>query len=245
MNKNWKTVLQYLFPLLGVFLVVLFYTLARSGIQHTIVIMTMVLVVLFSALFAGMGPGLTAAVAAALSYNFFFIPPVRTFAIASPEDAAAFVVFLVSAMIVGALSASASRQRREAENRKKEIEKLFELAKELIEIPRHPSNAVQIADHIVKIFGLEYCGIHVPSGKGKWKHVSLSSGFPRNLRLPGPADFRDLTLDSIIDEQDKQVRYRMMRTPDGLVGMIAFRAGEIPDHTISTIASLVTLAFQR
>src|SRR5215212_7925718 len=44
--------------------------------------------VLAAAGFYGLGPGLLAAVASALAFNYFFTQPLRTFRIASAEDVA-------------------------------------------------------------------------------------------------------------------------------------------------------------
>ena len=48
----------------------------------------------------GLWPSLVATVAASLCYNFFFLPPVYTFTITDPTNVAAFVLFLVVAILV-------------------------------------------------------------------------------------------------------------------------------------------------
>jgi len=58
------------------------------------------------------GPGVLAAVLATLGFNFFFLPPLYTFTIADPRNVAALFVFLVSALLIGRLSAL-SRYRLE------------------------------------------------------------------------------------------------------------------------------------
>ncbi|WP_375454199.1 DUF4118 domain-containing protein [uncultured Methylobacterium sp.] len=59
----------------------------------------------------GLGPSLAAVVAASLSYNFFFLPPIYTFTIADPTNVAAFCLFTVVAVLVSNLAA---RTRQEA-----------------------------------------------------------------------------------------------------------------------------------
>ena len=59
----------------------------------------------------GLYPSLAAVVAASLCYNFFFLPPVYTFAIADPTNIAALFFFTVVAVLVSNL---ASRTRSEA-----------------------------------------------------------------------------------------------------------------------------------
>src|SRR3954464_14568948 len=55
----------------------------------------------------GSGPGLLAAVIGVTGLNYFFIPPVHTFAIAGTENWIAFIVFACCALVVGQLSARA------------------------------------------------------------------------------------------------------------------------------------------
>ncbi len=52
----------------------------------------------------GLGPSLAAVIAASLSYNFFFLPPVYTLTIADPANIAAFVLFTLVAVVVSNLA---------------------------------------------------------------------------------------------------------------------------------------------
>lgn len=75
--------------------------------------------VMFSAWFAGIGPGLLATILSALGFYYCFLPPERSFA-AKPEQIARFAVFIVSALFVGALSVaqrSATESLRRAGNK--------------------------------------------------------------------------------------------------------------------------------
>lgn len=84
--------------------------LARSIGPYTISLIYLLPVVATSTLF-GLRPSLLASVAAALAYNFFFLPPLYTFTIADPQNA---VTFLVLIGIGIATSQLAGRLRREA-----------------------------------------------------------------------------------------------------------------------------------
>lgn len=84
--------------------------LARLIGPYTISLIYLLPVVASSTLF-GLRPSLLASVAAALAYNFFFLPPLYTFTIADPQNA---VTFLVLIGIGIATSQLAGRLRREA-----------------------------------------------------------------------------------------------------------------------------------
>jgi len=71
--------------------------------------------VLAAAALTGLGPAILAAVAAALTYNFFFTAPYRTFRIHSPEDVVTVVILFVVALVTSKLAASIRSQARLAE----------------------------------------------------------------------------------------------------------------------------------
>src|SRR6478672_1113379 len=72
--------------------------------------------VLAAAALTGLGPAILAAVASALTYNFFFTAPVHTFRIHSPEDVVTVVILFVVALVTSQLAASIRRQARIAED---------------------------------------------------------------------------------------------------------------------------------
>ena len=73
--------------------------------------------VLGVAYLSGLGPSLLAALASAVCYNFFFIPPIYSFTIADPVNVAALFFFLFTALIVSNLTARVRRQAELARNR--------------------------------------------------------------------------------------------------------------------------------
>jgi DNA-binding NtrC family response regulator len=83
--------------------------------------------VMFSAWFAGVGPGLFATVLSALSFYYYFLPPAYSFA-AKPGQAPRFFIFVISALFVGSLSAA---QRGAAESLRRARDRLNETVKEL------------------------------------------------------------------------------------------------------------------
>lgn len=244
-NLKMNPFLRYGLPLIGIAVAVVLFTRVLPGMTQATVVLVLLTVVICSALFLGGGPGLVASIAGAMCYNYAFIPPIGTFAIASPEDIVAFAVFSVTALIVSGLSSTVARRVGELEQQKKEVEELHAFATALIETPDTPQGAAAIADRIVGIFHLDYCGIHIPDRTGAWQHVSLSTGYPRDMPLPHPDELHRRTLEGFVAEHELGVRYRMLETPQGTVGMLALRSAGIADHTMTAIASMVALTLQR
>ncbi|SOR26697.1 sensory histidine kinase in two-component regulatory system wtih KdpE, regulation of potassium translocation in E coli [Methylorubrum extorquens] len=79
----------------------------------------------------GLGPSLAAVVAASLSYNFFFLPPVYTFTIADPTNVAAFLLFTLVAVLVSNLAARARLSAVVSQGRAKATERLFGFSRKL------------------------------------------------------------------------------------------------------------------
>ncbi|PWR18084.1 sensor histidine kinase [Zavarzinia compransoris] len=89
--------------------------------------------VLASALSGGLWPALFASVAGALVFNFFFLAPLYTFTIGSPESIVAFVFFLGVAVVSSNLAARVHRQAAAARQRARMTEDLYLFSRKLAE----------------------------------------------------------------------------------------------------------------
>jgi two-component system sensor histidine kinase KdpD len=69
--------------------------------------------------------------AASLSYNFFFLPPVYTFTIADPTNVAAFLLFTLVAVLVSNLAARARMTAVVSQGRARATERLFGFSRKL------------------------------------------------------------------------------------------------------------------
>ena len=79
----------------------------------------------------GLGPSLVASLAASLSYNFFFLPPLFTFTIADGTNVAAFVSFAVVSVIVSNVAGRVRSQAVIAVNRASTTEALYAFSRKL------------------------------------------------------------------------------------------------------------------
>ena len=98
----------------------------REHINSTTVALGFLLVVLFVAIGWGSKPALVAAILGVVCLNFFFLPPFHTFTVSDAQNWIALIVFFVTALTVGQLSAIARRRATEAEHQKRKSEKLYE-----------------------------------------------------------------------------------------------------------------------
>ncbi len=102
---------------------------AELGISHAAIVYILAVVAV------GMGYGSWMAVATSaasfLVYDFFFIQPLYTFAIAAPEEWLDLLLFLVVAIVIGRLSALQLQRRREAELRSAEARAMFAMSRDI------------------------------------------------------------------------------------------------------------------
>ena len=101
-------------------------------VNPTTVALTFLLVVLVVAAAWGLRYSVFTSLIATACFNFFFLPPVRTWTIADPENWVALAVFLITAMIASQLSEKARRQAESAESRRQEIERLYAFSQQLL-----------------------------------------------------------------------------------------------------------------
>ena len=127
----------YVLGAVAIALTALILNLLGDHINATTVALGMLLVVLFTATRWGSLPALFTSLLAMLCFNFFFLPPFRTFSIASPENWVALAAFLITAITAGQLSARAKRRAEEAEAGRQEIERLYKELRDAFERASH------------------------------------------------------------------------------------------------------------
>jgi two-component system, OmpR family, sensor histidine kinase KdpD len=110
--------------------------------------MIFLLSVLGAGLAFGLWPAVTAAAAAALVYNFFFLEPRLSFVIGHPTDVLTFVVFFVVAMTTGWLTGRIRDQSRRTSARASAIAALLASSRRLSGSATRDDTAHALADQI-------------------------------------------------------------------------------------------------
>jgi two-component system sensor histidine kinase KdpD len=112
-------------------------TLAYRRVVHanpTTVALTFLIAVLLTSAFWGFRIALFTAIAGTALFNFFFLPPVGTFTISDPQNWFALLAFLVTAVVASNLAERARRQAEIAQERRREVERLYALSQQLLTI---------------------------------------------------------------------------------------------------------------
>jgi two-component system, OmpR family, sensor histidine kinase KdpD len=137
-------------------------------VSATTVALGLLLVVLGAATAGRLRIAIVVSVAAMLTLNFFFLPPVGTFTIADPQNWIALFVFLIVAVIASNLSAAAQNRAREAIARRNEVTRLFDLTRDVL-LTTETSGAIDaLARHVARRFELTRIAICLPGNHG-WR----------------------------------------------------------------------------
>jgi K+-sensing histidine kinase KdpD len=127
-DRRWLTVGRYVFTLAGVGLASVVGLGLQGFIPTSSLNLLYVLPVIAAAITSGWGPSLTASVAGALAFDFFFIEPRYSLRIDSPRDIWSIILLLAIAATVSALASESRRRALRASRMAAQAEALRALA---------------------------------------------------------------------------------------------------------------------
>lgn len=95
------------------------------------IVMLFLLTVLVTAVWLGRGPAVMAAFLGVALFDFFFVPPHLSFAVADAEYLVTFAVMLAVGLVTSHLAARLSERTEQAQSRERDTRVLYELARDL------------------------------------------------------------------------------------------------------------------
>jgi two-component system sensor histidine kinase KdpD len=119
-----------------------------------------VLAVLVVAARWGLTESFVTSVAAMLCLNYYFLPPILSLTIADPQNWVALFVFMVTAITASQLSASVRKRAAEAQARRIEVERLYQLSLSLMLIDNTSEIGPQVAASVRSqsgFFAVAFC----------------------------------------------------------------------------------------
>ena len=223
----------------------------------TTVAMTFLMVVLVVAATARLWVAVATSVVAVLCLNYFFLPPVRTFTIADPENWVALVAFLAVSLVASNLSAVARARAQEAVGRRDELARLFDLSRDVLVTAESREAISMLARSVARRFDLGYVGIALPHADD-WELHEAGALTPtldkRELSLSfasvqGVLEFdattrtygghRTITADGL------DIRLVPLRVGTEPIGLLAAAGRPIEVGTLDALAGLVAMAIER
>jgi PAS domain S-box-containing protein len=143
--------------------------------------------IILSNWYGGLRSGLLAAVLSTLAINYFFIPPLFVFTLASPSEAVRLGIFILVAFIVNLLSSNLRRSKRQVE----------QLDRELLEVTQKSAEQLRLALTAARMGMWNW---NLLSGEINWspEHEQLFG------LAPGTFDGRYETFDERIHPDDRE-----------------------------------------
>ena len=116
--------------------------------------------ILFIAARWGLTEALVGSFTAVACFNYFFLPPIRTFTIADPQNWVALVAFLATSITASHFSTQARKRTLEAMDRQREMEKLYALSRSILLIEPTRPVPKQLAMQIAQSFDAQAVALY-------------------------------------------------------------------------------------
>jgi len=233
-----KAILPYLATAAIVAAVVLLYQTVIS-VNPTTVALTFLVGVLVVSTNWGLRPAVFMALLATLAFNYYFLPPFRTFTIADPQNWVALFAFLVTAIIASQLAERARREAQLAHEHRRETEQLYKFSQQLLTSDNAAELLNAIPRFIVDGFGVASAAVSLPKRPDVYRSDSTTDVL----------DIHDLQLVCMRGEPkiDSEARVAVvpLRLGVRVVGSLGVAGGPLSRETLEALSSLIAIAVER
>lgn len=134
-------------------------TLVDVRVPTMVAALLYVLVVVVAAAVGGAVAGVGASFVSFLALNFFFTPPLHTFAVGKLQDLLALLVFLLVSSITGLLLSNALRQKSRAETREQQTRLMNRFTSALLSGRPLQDEVAELAGKLLELLRLAWCEI--------------------------------------------------------------------------------------
>jgi two-component system sensor histidine kinase KdpD len=230
--------LRFAASALAVSAVVWFY-FAVVNVNSTTVALTLLLAILAISAQWGLAEASLASVVAVLEFNYYFLPPVGTLTIADPQNWVALVAFLVTSVTASQLSARARRRAAEAEERRREVERLYTLVQGVMLSGNPRSTIRELLGKVLQIFQV----------RGAAFYSAAAEEFVRSGPESAPASEHDLKVAAELDHPSTDEKRSLVLAPVRLgarpLGGLGLVGTPLSAAVVRAIADLIAISMER
>jgi len=208
-------------------------------VNPTTAAVTFLLAILTVAAAWGLRFAIPMSLAAALCFNFFFLPPVGTLTIADTQNWVALFAFFFTSIIASNLSERARRQTAEANRRRQDVERLYVFGQQLLVADNIVELLKSVPGFVAETFGATHAALYVTSKD------QIYRSDPARQEIPAD-DLRDAaSRGETIINHERRLAVAPLRMGIRTVGAFAV-SGELPSReTLEAVGSLVATAVER
>lgn len=221
-----------------IFLIVLGY-FNYIHVNPTTVALTFVLSILVVAAAWGLTYAILMSIVAALCFNFFFLPPIKTFTIADTQNWVALAAFVFTSIVASHLSERVQRGARDATNRRMEIERLYAFSQQLLITDNVVELLKSIPAFVAETFGVEHAAIHL-ADRDK---IYRSGGETEKL---SEAELREVSArgEAVLDPEGKRC-FVPLHMGVKKMGSLGISGDVLSRETLDALGSLIAIAIER
>lgn len=195
--------------------------------------------ILLIARFWGFREAILASLAAALCFDYFFLPPIGTFTITDPQNWVALFAFLATSIVASQLSAYAKQRAQDALERQQETERLYALSRAILLTEANREAPKQITRLIERIF--------------EFPAVVLYERDTGDIHRAGPEDLQGIgdqlrqaaVQGTLIHDEAAQTTVTAIRLGGQPIGSLAIRGPSLSDGALQALSSLVAIALEK
>ncbi len=208
-------------------------------VNNTTVAVSFLLAILAVAAAWGLRYSIPMSIVAALCFNFFFLPPVKTFTIAESQNWVALFAFFFSSILASNLSERARRQTEEANLRRRDVERLYGFTQQLLVSENVVELLKNVPEYVKEFFGGSHAAVYIPAKGQPYRSDSERQEIPLE-ELQDAVARSETRID-----RERKVAIAVLRLGTRTVGSLGI-AGELPSReTLEAIGSLIAMAVER
>lgn len=211
-----------------------------AHVNHATVGFTFLLAVLIVSAWWGLRYAIFMAALATFCYNLFFLPPVGQLTIADPQNWVALFAFLFTAVVASQLSERARRQAADANQRRREVERLYAFSQQLLMTENVFELLNAIPRYVVDYFGVGGAAMFLENKQKTY----LSDATLQSTLTPEQLKAVSSRGEPILDRATRLcfIPLRMGVRQIGSLGMVGC---ELSRETMEAIGSLAATAIER
>jgi len=208
-------------------------------VNATSVAFIFLLAILYVSAFWGLSVSIFMSLLATLSFNHYFLPALGTLTIGNPQNWVALCAFLVTAITASRLSEQARRRARDANRRRRELERLYAFTQQLLVAGSVVELLNVIPRHIVESFEVQDAALYLASRDAVYRSGS---------------DFRELDEDQLksimargetVVDVERHVCYVPVRMGVRSVGSLGLAGVALGRETLEALGTVIAIAVER
>jgi len=208
-------------------------------VNPTTVALTFLLMVLWVAAYWGFRFSVFLALIATLAFNYYFLPPIGTLTVADPQNWVALFAFLVTAGIASQLADRARRQTADANQRRRDVERLYAFSQRLLATDNVAELLNAIPAYVSDGFGAKAAAIYLLSSRQLYRtDPNATSLALQDLQIVSSRG------EPVIDSQ-RGISLTPLHLGTRTTGAVGIAGPTLSRATLEALGSMIGIAIER